>query len=79
MLFGKLGVEAKEAGDDFAFLERGREAVGGHDGAVVDLMGAAQFGGMILYYMFSFTTHSPFVLDPFLSKRPLAFRRESSR
>ena len=39
-------IHLEEAGDAIGFGETfDREAVGGHDGAVVVLMGAAQFGG----------------------------------
>ena len=76
----QLQIKFQEAGHAPALGEAlDGEAEGLHHGAVVVLMGAAQFGGMILYYMFSFTTHSPFVFDPFLSMCPFAFRRESSR
>ena len=37
-------IQAHEGGDAFAFGHAGREAVGGHDGAVVLAVGLAQFG-----------------------------------
>ena len=39
LLLGEGGVEGEEVGDDFGLGHVGREAVGGHDGAVVFAVG----------------------------------------
>ena len=41
---GVEGVEGEQAGDDVALGHRGREGVGGHDGAVVVAVSLEQFG-----------------------------------